>query len=130
MSITSVYEYFRKVVKLFEINIKHLQFKNTTNMIDLSIFTKEEIDLSIEKTINNFSMMRDMDMSRLDRQIDITRKILYSFSTTESKIAIIDAPTGFGKSILGFFLHRTMMYLINDFYKNKKNTMKNIMKFQ
>ena len=89
-------------------------------MIDLSIFTKEEIDLSIEKAINNFSMMPDMDMSRLDRQIDITRKILYSFSTTESKIAIIDAPTGFGKSILGFFLHRTMMYLINDFYKSKK----------
>ena len=80
MSITSVYEYFRKVVKF--------TYKNTTNMIDLSIFTKEEIDLSIEKTINNFSMMRDMDMSRLDRQIGITREILYIFSTTESKTGV------------------------------------------
>lgn len=79
--------------------------------VDFSNYSEEQIDSAIEQAIEKFKTIEEIDMSRLKRQIEITKDILVSFSKGK-KIAIIDAPTGFGKSILGFFIHYTSEILI------------------
>lgn len=78
--------------------------------LDLSTYSQEQISIAIDKTIQFFSTIPNIDMSRLDRQINVTKQILEEFRKGK-KIAIIDAPTGFGKSILGFFIHFCIKFL-------------------
>jgi len=80
---------------------------------DLSEYTKEDIDKSIDSAIKKFESIDQIDMSRMQRQIQITSDILYSYQSGIENI-ILEAPTGFGKSILGFFLTVVLSELMND----------------
>lgn len=66
--------------------------------------SKEKIDKAIQNTVSGFSHKERIDPSRMGYQIEIARKIMYAMYIDGKDNIIVEAPTGFGKSILGMFL--------------------------
>lgn len=82
-------------------------------MTDFTGITDKHIDIAILKSIEFFEKIESIDMNRMQRQISITKDIIESYRSG-TKNVIIEAPTGFGKSILALFLSKVMSILFED----------------
>lgn len=78
--------------------------------MNLSQFTKAEIDEAIQNVEIDFGKIQGIDMKRMQLQIKYAKECLYAFHSGFDNI-IISAPTGFGKSLLAFFISKVFNYL-------------------
>lgn len=80
----------------------------------VTYYTHEQIDKAIDITIDIFKKLPNIDSNRIQKQIDVSRECLYKFSDGIDNV-VISAPTGFGKSILNFFITITLRVLEENF---------------
>lgn len=83
---------------------------NEKRDFDLTKYTKEEISDAIDEAVGRFANIPEIDVSRMKGQIEWVRKVMYAYQEGY-KTVIIDAPTGFGKSIMAFLLANTYKIL-------------------
>lgn len=72
-------------------------------MKKITEFTREEIEQSLSKTKQLFLSLPNLDASRLNKTFEIGDNIIWTFYDNHETV-IINAPTGFGKSMLAFYL--------------------------
>lgn len=78
-------------------------------------FSKEEIQEAILDAVNIFSKIDGIDMKRMDKQIKVAADILEAYRQGYES-CIVSAPTGFGKSIMAFFLSTVFKLLHRSLY--------------
>lgn len=78
--------------------------------MDFTKITEEQLDKAFEKSIERFKLIEQIDMTRMQRQIRTARDIIDAYRNGKDNV-IVEAPTGFGKSILGFFLTEVIKHL-------------------
>jgi Rad3-related DNA helicase len=81
--------------------------------MNLTQYTDDEISSAFEKTIIWFKSIESIDFNRMQLQIDWARKIIESYRSGKTSV-ILSAPTGFGKSLLAFFLTKVFYNLESD----------------
>lgn len=74
-------------------------------MINLQQIDEQTINEAFVSTIAYFSSIEKIDMQRMKLQIEWARKIIDAWASGYQH-CIVSAPTGFGKSLLAFFLSK------------------------
>ncbi len=82
-------------------------------MINNFQFNRLQVDSAIIAASESFAKKKNIDMNRMHKQIDTAKKVLYAYADGKQNV-IIEAPTGFGKSILGMFLIECYNHLSED----------------
>lgn len=73
-------------------------------------YSQEKIDSAIASAVSYFNNIEAIDSQRMQRQIEIAKDIIKTYQSGTRNV-IMEAPTGFGKSILGFFLTKFFEHL-------------------
>lgn len=87
----------------------------TENKFDLTQFSKQEISDAIDLAVERFASIPEIDTSRMKGQIDYVRNVMDAYNEGYETV-IVDAPTGFGKSIMAFLLANTFKILKGSSY--------------
>lgn len=66
-------------------------------------YSDEDISAAIEYAISVFSKKEKIDMRRMEAQIKVAKEVLGKYKAG-NKHVILEAPTGYGKSIFGMFM--------------------------
>ena len=82
----------------------------------VSDFTEEQIEQAFTKTIDMFASIEQIDISRMQLQIKYAREVVDAWRKGYTSV-IISAPTGFGKSILAFFVSK----VFDELYKDERD---------
>jgi len=69
----------------------------------LNTFTEQEIQQAWHLTVNYFEKIEKVDMERMQLQLEYARKCVDAWHSGKKNVILI-APTGFGKSLMAFFL--------------------------
>lgn len=78
--------------------------------MELINHTKESIDEVFNKTVEIFAAIPEVDMDRMQLQLEYARKIIDVYHSGIKNV-VLSAPTGFGKSLMAFFLAKFMREL-------------------
>lgn len=83
-------------------------------MIDIKKIKPEVLDEAKNKASSYMLGLDEIDISRMEYTLEIGDKVLELFK--EHKNVIVNAPTGFGKSMLGIYVSKVFEYLEGNSY--------------